>query len=275
MPDILDITPPPPPEPPSSSAARDLHHDAVQMALHDKRFNALMTLGFAVLTLVAAWFDYVRPSRLIGVPGSYFTFKFGFFTLLSLLAAVSALRAHRQMRAIETDAADPAAAPLPERSWIARRARPLILLLLLIALAHQWYLTRAGVTGPIVFHNATITTNTGSLQEHMTVAVVDGRIAFVGATGDAEPPSLSGARRIDALMSMVSAATFDHAVPAPLEGLRHIWAGQIYEGAPGDLVITPPVPPGRRRGGPGPSSREILGAVVNGRYYSASQFQKK
>lgn len=147
--------------------------------------------------------------------------------------------------------------------------------LLLVALAAHWYLTRVAPGGPIVLRNATITSSTGMLHENMTVIVTDGRISYVGEAGESAP-LLLGARRLDALSALVSAATFDPAVASPIDALRHVWVGQIYLGAPGDLVITP-VPQGRGRGRGGiaqPSSRELLGAVVKGRYYSVDDLQK-
>ena len=111
----------------------------------------------------------------------------------------------------------------------------------------------------------------------MTLAVADGRIVFVGRAEDSIPSSLTGARHIDARAALVSAATFDRAVASPLDALRHTWVGQIYEGAPGDLVISPQPTRGRGRDGGfgGGTPRQILGAVVNGRYYTATELQKQ
>jgi len=109
------------------------------------------------------------------------------------------------------------------------------------------------------------------VQERMTVAVSGGRIVFVGRAEDAIPSSLMGARHIDAMSALVSAATFDHTVASPPEALRHTWVGQIYEGAPGDLVISTYIPNRGRRSSAQP--RDFLGAVVNGRYYTAAELQ--
>lgn len=147
----------------------------------------------------------------------------------------------------------------------------LILMVLLLALGYRLYTRRAGATGPIVFRNASITTSTGFVQERMTVAVAGGRIVFVGSADDSVPLSLAAARRIDAMSALVSAATFDHSVASPPQALRHTWVGQIYEGAPGDLVISTYVPNRGRRGASPP--RDFLGAVVNGRYYTASELK--
>jgi len=168
---------------------------------------------------------------------------------------------------------EPGPAAAPPSLW--RRSRPVFLFLILplVALGYQWYSNRIGTKGPIVFRNASITTSTGFVQERMTAAVADGRIVFVGRAEDSIPSSLFGARHIDAMSALVSAATFDHAVPSPPEALRHTWVGQIYAGAPGDLVISTYIPNRGRRGSSQP--RDFLGAVVNGRYYTATEIQKK
>lgn len=153
----------------------------------------------------------------------------------------------------------------------------LVWFVLVLVLGYHAYTTRFSTTGPIVFRNASITTSTGFVRERMTVAVANGRIAFVGRTEDSLPRTFFRARHIDAMTALVSAATFDHRVVSPLDALRHTWVGQIYEGAPGDVVITPQPVRGRGRGsgfGNG-APREILGAVVNGRYYTAADLQKK
>jgi hypothetical protein len=140
---------------------------------------------------------------------------------------------------------------------------------LLLALVAQWYLTRVLPGGPIILSNATLTSSTGMLYENMTVIIVNGRIDFVG-DADREVPVTLGARRLDAQQALVSAATFDPAVASPIDALRHVWVGQIYEGGRGDLVISP-VPQGGRGRVRTPSSRELLGAVVKGRYYSLAE----
>jgi len=159
------------------------------------------------------------------------------------------------------------------RTWWRRLPRVLLLLVLLflLALGYLLYARRAGTTGPIVFRNASITTSTGFVREGMTVAVADGRIVFVGTAEDSVPLSLTTARHIDAMSALVSAATFDHSVASPPEALRHTWVGQIFEGAPGDLVISTYIPNRGRRGAQQP--RDFLGAVVNGRYYTASELR--
>jgi len=152
-----------------------------------------------------------------------------------------------------------------------------VLLALVVVLGYLLYARYRSTTGPIVFRNASVTTSTGFVQERMTVAVSGGRVVFVGRAEDSIPLSLTRARHIDAMNALVSAATFDRSVAWPLDALRHTWVGQIYEGAPGDLVITPQPTSGRGRGGgvSGGAPREILGVVVSGRYYTATELQKK
>jgi imidazolonepropionase-like amidohydrolase len=138
--------------------------------------------------------------------------------------------------------------------------------------AYRYYVTRYSPTGPVVFLHATLTTSTGAVQERMTVAVANGRVVFVGDESAPLPASLSRARRIDALNAWISAATFDYEAETPLDGIRHIWVGQIYEGAPGDLVISN-VGPDRRRGSQS-TPRQILGVVMGGRYFSVAELTR-
>lgn len=137
---------------------------------------------------------------------------------------------------------------------------------------YLWFI-RPKPDAPVVFLHATIVSGTGELQSDMTVAVADGRIVFVGEPGVTVPASLSRARRVDTLGAWLAAATFDHRAEKPLEGLRHVWVGEMYEGAPGDVVLTT-VPQRGRGGGVGtgnPSGRQYFGAVVNRRYYTAKE----
>ena len=267
---ILGISPPPEEQGPdtlSPEVARDGRRDAIRLALHDMWLNGLMGFAFLGATVLMTWLSYRRPLRLSAAVYPPLPWQFGFLALLSCLSAVDAWRAFRRMRAAD--------AALPHRSWISRRSRQIILVLLLVGVGYQVVTRRQPINGPIVFLHATIRTSTGFPQQNMTiaVAVAGGRVAFVGGSEDELPASLSGARRLDAGSAMVSAATFDHSVAAPLDALRHIWAGQLYEGAPGDLVISNFTP--LRSRGRMPEPREILGAVVSGRYYSASELERK
>ncbi|MBP8273874.1 MAG: hypothetical protein KAY59_05550 [Acidobacteria bacterium] len=159
----------------------------------------------------------------------------------------------------------------PPRTWMPNRWLLIIVALLVMAFGVQWYRTRVIAGGAIVLRNATITSSTGMTYAQMTVIVEDGRISYVGSAAETAPAPY-GARRLDAQGALVSAATFDPAVKAPVDALRHIWVGQIYLGAPGNLVVTPAPPQGRGRGRT-PASRELLGAVVHGRYYSADELK--
>jgi hypothetical protein len=291
MADILGITPPPEPQDPdtlSPDVTRDIQRDAVQVALHDTWFHGVLSATFWAATLVMLWLDSTRPLRLSAQIRPALPIQFAAFGVLSLFAAISAWRAYRRMRA--ADAAhgfdgDDAMAPgrnwqkWPEpRSWVFRRSRTVILVLLLLAFGYQFVTRIRPVTGPVVFVNATIRINTGAAEEDMTVAVANGRIAFVGKSGDALPPALANARQLDAGRSVVLAATFDHSAAAPLDGLRHIWVGQLYEGAPGDVVIAPYINARFSRGRMGdrmPDATDLLGAVVNDRYYSRQDLLKK
>ena len=155
----------------------------------------------------------------------------------------------------------------------ARRLVGFVWFALMVVLGYHFYTARFSTTGPIVFRNASVTTSTGFVQQRMTVAIAGGRIAFVGRADDSIPTRLLGARHIDALGALVSAATFDPTVPSPLDALRHTWVGQIFVGAPGDVVISSyTAERGRYRT---PVPRDFLGAVVGGRYYTAADLQPK
>lgn len=276
MSEILGIEPSGAPEPPSPGVARDIERDAIELAIRDVWINGTIALAFAVgfgVMLFARLIPFRGPVEL---NDSFQPAQCALFAIYAGVSAWSNWRHYRRMAAAE--AADRVADDVPivptQQHWLVNRSRQIIFTLLMLGLGYQWYRSRHADAGPIVFRNATISTSTGSLEENITIGVADGRIAFVGAANDPVPSRLSGARRIDALHAQISAATFDHSASSPLEGLRHIWVGQLYEGAPGDVVVTP-VPQGRRRGGPGPTAREIFGAVVDGRYYPSSQLQQK
>lgn len=287
MSEILGTATPSEPQPPemepepSPDVARDIQRDALALARSDAWLNIAIAVGLVAATAVVAFSTFF-----VGGPGQPRERSYSLviqFAIIDLVAIVAAIRSWRRYRQLSTAVATDTIAPLetatptsPQRHLFMIGSRPIILLLVLASLGLQWQ-SRRNVTGPLVFRNASITTNTGFVQERMTVAVADGRIVFVGRAEDSIPSSLTGARHIDAMLALVSAATFDRSVASPLDALRHTWVGQVYEGAPGDLVITPQPVRGRGRGGGfgGGQPREILGAVVNGRYYTATELQRQ
>ncbi len=288
MTDILGITPPPESQAPdtlSPEVTRDIQRDAMRLARQDAWLNGLIGVAFFAATVLMIWLSNRRPLRLSDAIRPPLHWQFAGFALASLFAAFDAWRAYRRMRAADEASTFDSADALfsgrrwpEERSWLSRRARMIILALVVLSFGYQYMTRLRPIMGPIVFLNATIRTNTGSTEANMMVAVADGRIAFVGKSGDPLPAALAGARQLDAGSAVVSAATFDHTVASPLDGLRHIWVGQLYAGAPGDVVVAPYV---NVRGGRGrmsgrmPDAQELLGAVINNRYYSRDDLQKK
>jgi hypothetical protein len=134
---------------------------------------------------------------------------------------------------------------------------------------------RPGADAPVIFRHATIISNTGMVQPDMTVVVKDGTILFVGEASESVPP-VSGARRVDTQGAWLAAATFDPSISEPMQALKHLWVGQLYPGAPGDVVLT--TVPQRGRGGASgtlgnPSGRQYFGAVVRGRYYAGKELK--
>lgn len=282
MTDMLGITPPPPDLELTVEAARALQLDRMRVALYDARLNTLIVAGF-VAAVGAALYIVGRREALTLADLSVMLWALVALTFGSILAAAGAWRAYLRMRkADEEQTIDEQSAQLLDGprtahvfggSWISRRARPLLLVGTLLSLAFQVYMSYVPNGAPIVFRNATISTGTGFLKENMIVALKDGRVAFIGESGTSLPAGMSRARRLDAHGALISAATFDPNVAEPLAALRHIWMGQLDEGTPGNVVVTP-VNSGRRRSMQA-IPREILGAVVNGRYYSATELQKQ
>lgn len=264
----------------SPDVGRSLQEDAIIVTRYNMRLNLACAAGLGLFSLV------VFAATLMSLRGRAFPNVFAPVSLLlaavgALLAGLSERRAYLKMLAakeaglVAPDPYDQSRTVVVERHWLVRTVRPLILIFLLGALGYRYWSLNSAATGPIVFRNASVTTSTGFVQERMTVAVADGRIVFVGRAEDSIPSSLTRARHIDALNALVSAATFDHSVSSPTDAFRHLWVGQVYVGAPGDLVITPQ-PVRRGRGGfGGGSPREILGAVVGGRYYTAAELQQR
>lgn len=267
----------PPDLAPSAEVARDIQRDALVLARSDAWLNIAIAVGMVATTMFVAFGQWFGGFRRTPHESNYsLAIQFAIIDVIAIVEAIRCWRWYRQLSAAvasDTIAADTIAEPttLRQRRLFIIGARPIILILLLGSLGLQWQRLR-GTTGAIVFRNASITTNTGSVEERMTVAVSGGRIAFVGHAEDSIPSNLTGARTIDANTALISAATFDHAVTSPADALRHTWVGQVYAGAPGDLIISSYTPfRGRNRT---PTPRELLGAVVNGRYYTATEMQK-
>ena len=156
-----------------------------------------------------------------------------------------------------------------------RRAGTVMVIVLLVLLAYAMW-TRPKPDSPVLFLHATLISNTGTFYSDMTVGVADGVVRFVGEPGVTAPAIFARARRVDTLGAWLAAATFDPSASSPVQGLKHLWVGQLYDGAPGDVVLTPV--PQRGRGGAGgaignPSGRQIFGAVVKGRYYAGRELR--
>lgn len=113
---------------------------------------------------------------------------------------------------------------------------------------------------------------TGFDQTARFVEIAGGKIAAVSFYSD-EPSPLSGATEIDVNGLYIAAATFDRSAPTLIDGIRHVWVGQIAPGNPGDVVIMRSSP-GRVRAGYIPDNTDIAGAVVDGVYYSARDLSR-
>ncbi len=280
---ILGVSPPPDDSGSatvSPEVARDVQRDALVLARSDAWLNLAIAIAMSVATAFVAASMFFTLGRIqLRESGYQLLARFALINVIAIVAAVRCWRRYRQIAAavasdtVVTDAAGAELPQLPRRDFFIAGAAPIILLALLMILGLEWQRTRHGATGPIVFRNATIVTSTGSVQEFMTVGLANGRIAFVGGADDPLPSALARARRIDAMTAMISAATFDHSVASPLDALRHTWAGQLYEGAPGDLIISSYAPFRGRGRASTPVPREFLGAVVDGRYYTASELR--
>lgn len=260
----------------SPEVARDIQRDALALARSDAWLNIAIAVGMAAATAFVAVSMLAFGRNQLRERNYSMVIQFAVIDVVALFAAIRSWRRYRQLRlAVATDTIAPAEdvvpAPRPPQGHLFMMgSRPIILLLVLASLGLQWQSRRRAVSGPIVFRNATITTGTGFIQQNMTVAVANGQIVYVG--DGRQMPIMTGARQFDARAALVSAATFDHSARSPLEGLRHVWAGQVVEGAPGDLVITT-ASYGRGRSRV-PDPKGVIAAVVNGRYYSADELTK-
>jgi len=127
--------------------------------------------------------------------------------------------------------------------------------------------------GPIALTHGRIVSGTGTEQTTRFVAIADGKIASVSFYSDSATTA-SGAREVDVNGLFIAAATFDRSAPTLIDGIRHVWVGQIAPGYPGDVVIMR-TSPGRVRAGFVPESADIAGAVVDGVYYNAREIHRR
>lgn len=141
----------------------------------------------------------------------------------------------------------------------------------LVFLSRSCAFTRAG--GPIALTNGRIVNATGVDQTMRFVAIEGGKIASVSFYSDHASP-ISGAREIDVTGLYVAAATFDKSSPAYIDGIRHVWVGQLNVGDPGDVVIMRSNP-GRVRAGFIPENNDIAGAVIDGVYYTSRDLARR
>jgi hypothetical protein len=154
-------------------------------------------------------------------------------------------------------------------------ARKLILVVFvalgLVFLSRSCGLPRAH--GPILLTHGRVVSATGADEITRFVAIADGRIVSVSFYSDHASP-VSGAREIDVSGLYVAAATFDKSAPAFVDGIRHVWIGQLNAGDPGDVVIMRSNP-GRVRAGFVPENSDIAGAVIDGVYYTSRDLARR
>jgi len=127
-------------------------------------------------------------------------------------------------------------------------------------------------SGPIALMHGRIVSGTGADQPIGVVAISGGRITRVSFSPD-RGSLISGAREIDVDGMYIAAATFDRSSPKLIDGIRHVWIGQIRVGEPGDVVIMRSNP-ARIRAGYIPEPDSIVGAVVDGVYYSTRDLSR-
>lgn len=138
-------------------------------------------------------------------------------------------------------------------------------------LSRSCWTARAG--GPIALTRGRIVSATGSDQATRFIAIDGGKIASVSFYSDHASPS-SNAREIDVDGFYIAAATIDRSAPAYIDGIRHVWIGQMKPGDPGDVVILRSNP-ARIRAGFVPESSDIAGAVIAGVYYSSVDLRRR
>lgn len=147
----------------------------------------------------------------------------------------------------------------------------LCVLLGLVFLSRSCFIGRPG--GPIVLTNGHIVSGNGSDQTTRFVSIVDGKIAAVGFQSD-QLPTPAGARTVDVNGLYIAATTFDTSAPTLIDGIRHVWVGQVGIGDPGNVVIMRNNP-GRVRPGYIPETNAIVAAVVDGVYYTARELNTR
>jgi imidazolonepropionase-like amidohydrolase len=151
----------------------------------------------------------------------------------------------------------------------------LITLMLCVALGVVFLSRACGFSrpgGPIVLTHARVVSVTGADQTTRFVTIAGGKITAVSFYSDHQTPA-AGARVIDINGLFVAAVTVDRSAPALIDGIRHVWVGQIAPGYPGDVVIMRSSP-ARIRPGYIPDNADIAGAVVDGVYYSARDLSR-
>jgi predicted amidohydrolase len=141
----------------------------------------------------------------------------------------------------------------------------------LVFLSRSCSLTRA--VGPIVLTHGRIVGATGADQATRAIVIDQGRIAAVILLNDETPPP-SGAKEVDVNGLYIAATTFDRGAPTLIDGIRHVWVGQVGVGDPGDVVIMRGNP-GRVRPGYIPDTDSIVAAVIDGAYYSIRDLTRK
>jgi imidazolonepropionase-like amidohydrolase len=141
----------------------------------------------------------------------------------------------------------------------------------LVFLSRSCALPRA--TGPIALTHGRIVSATGAEQATRFVSIADGKITAVSFSSDRAPAAF-GAREFDVNGLYIAATTFDRSAPKLIDGIRHVWVGQIGPGYPGDVVIMRSSP-GRIRAGYVPETDSIVGAVVDGVYYNARDLNRR
>lgn len=141
----------------------------------------------------------------------------------------------------------------------------------LASLSRSCAIPRPG--GPVALMRGRVVSVTGFDQSTRVVAITGGKISAVWFASD-HPFTLLGARDIDVTGLYIAAATFDRSAPTLINGLRHVWVGQIGVGEPGNVVILRSSP-SRVRPGDLPDSSMIVGAVVDGVYYTARELNRR
>jgi hypothetical protein len=126
---------------------------------------------------------------------------------------------------------------------------------------------RAG--GAIRLLHPRIVEATGRETAVTAIVIRGGRIESV--TDEGRPiPAAPGARDVDASDLYVAAITFDPAGPTGATGIRHVWAGQLTPGDPGDVALLR-VSPNRIRPGDVPDDGDVVAVIVGGTFLRANE----